>query len=211
MWRALTTIADQGIKAISWEDVQRVEQEPNYLKPGGICIDPAQCEATVRAVISGRCRLRSALREANWSDCLPMIQVRNPDVVAAFVTGLEGFNSSFGTRGLVGVQGFEPPSWKALAAGERPCDGEPEEFDGTVMRGWQHEASSRVERKHGRLEVAVDGLPLSDGTGPPEEGLQVKMAWPFAAARRRKERRYPLVGTQSRAGQLARASARQET
>ena len=37
------------------------------------------------------------------------------------------------TRELVGVQGFEPPSWRALAAGERPPDREPEEFEpGTV-------------------------------------------------------------------------------
>ena len=85
-----------------------------------------------------------------------MIQARNPDVAAAFVNELEGFpvtpvlgECASTARELVGVRGFEPLSWRALAAGERPPDREQEEFEpGNVRRGWQHEASSRVERKH---------------------------------------------------------------
>ena len=43
---------------------------------------------------------------------------------------------------LVGVRGFEVPSWRALAAGLRPRD--PEDF----QTEWQHEASSRIEQEH---------------------------------------------------------------
>ena len=93
-----------------------------------------------------------------------MIQARNPDVVAALVTELEGFprtpilgEAASSARELVGAWGFEP-SWRALAAGERPPDREPEEFEpGTVMRGWQHEAASRVERRH-RDEELFPGM-----------------------------------------------------
>ena len=54
---------------------------------------------------------------------------------------------------LVGVEGFVPPSWDALANGQRPPRREPEEFEpGGCRHGWQHEAASRVERQHrGRL------------------------------------------------------------
>ena len=129
-------------------------------------IDPAQCEETVRHAACmplslGGMGLRSALRTralafwASWSDCLPMIQART------LVNELEGFpltpvlgEAASTARELVGVQGFEPPSWRALVAGERPPDREPEEFEpGTVKRGWQHEASSRVERKHREEEL----------------------------------------------------------
>ena len=139
-------------------------------------IDPAQCEATIRDAVGmplslGGLGLRCAMRLripafwASWSDCLPMIQARNPDVAAALVTELEGFprtpilgEAASTARELVGARGFEPPSWRALAAGERPPDREPEEFEpGTVMRGWQHEAASRVERRH-RDEELFPGM-----------------------------------------------------
>ena len=143
-------------------------------------IDPAQCEETVRDAACmplslGGVGLRSALRTrapafwASWSDCLPMIQARNPDVAAALVNELEGFpltpvlgEAASTVRELVGVQGFEPPSWRALSAGLRPPDREPEEFEpGTVRRGWQHEASSRVERKHREEELFPQMTPAS--------------------------------------------------
>ena len=107
-------------------------------------IDPAQCEERVRdadcmPLSLGGVGSRSALRTrapafwASWSDCLPMIQARNPDVAAALVNELEGFpltpvlgEAASIARELVGIQGFEPPSWRALAAGERPPDREPE-------------------------------------------------------------------------------------
>ena len=116
----------------------------------------------MHAIVSWVCGLRSAFRTRvpafwmSWSDCLPVIQARNPDVAAALVNELEGFPSTptlgeaaSSARELVGVQGFEPLSWRSLAAGERPPDREPEELEpGTVKQGWQHEASSRVERRH---------------------------------------------------------------
>ena len=43
---------------------------------------------------------------------------------------------------------FEPPSWRALCRGARPPDRDAVEMEpGTVRRGWQHEAASRVERE----------------------------------------------------------------
>ena len=50
-------------------------------------------------------------------------------------------------RDLVGVGGFEPPSWISLANGARPRIRQPEDYEpGGVRQGWQHEAASRVER-----------------------------------------------------------------
>ena len=50
---------------------------------------------------------------------------------------------------LTGVMGFAPPSWSDLALGARPPPREAEDWEpGAQRRGWQHEASSRVERRH---------------------------------------------------------------
>ena len=50
---------------------------------------------------------------------------------------------------LTGVMGFTPPSWSNLALGARPPPSEAEDLEpGAQRRGWQHEASSRVERRH---------------------------------------------------------------
>ena len=52
-------------------------------------------------------------------------------------------------RNLDGVEGFEIPSWTALLHGVRPPPRDFEEYDPScVQRGWQHEASARVERRH---------------------------------------------------------------
>ena len=52
-------------------------------------------------------------------------------------------------RQLIGVMGFEPPSWEAAAGGTRPPPREPDHFEpGTVRSGWQHEASARVEERY---------------------------------------------------------------
>ena len=49
--------------------------------------------------------------------------------------------------------GFEAPTWHALARGARPGPREPEEIEpGAVRRGWQHNASSEVE-KHARIQL----------------------------------------------------------
>ena len=52
-------------------------------------------------------------------------------------------------QSLVEVEGFEQPSWTALLEGVRPPPRDIEEYDpGCAKRGWQHEPSSRVERRH---------------------------------------------------------------
>ena len=128
-------------------------------------IDPAQCEATVRDAAGMPLSLeglglRSAIRSrvpafwASWSDCLPMIQARNPDVAAALIIELEGFpmtpilgKAAPTARELVGVQGHHHGEHWQQEKGE----------PGTVKRGWQHEAASRVERRH-RDEELFPGM-----------------------------------------------------
>ena len=79
-----------------------------------------------------------------------MIEARHPEVAAQVIAQLEGHPHGHSLRAaadaahrLVGVRGFEVPSWRALAAGLRPPR-DPEEY----KSGWQHEASSRIEQEH---------------------------------------------------------------
>ena len=73
--------------------------------------------------------LRSALRTrvaafwASWSDCLSMIRARHPIVAAELV------------RQLQGVVGFEPPTWREMAAGTRAPERDPEDFEPGWVRG----------------------------------------------------------------------------
>ena len=79
----------------------------------------------------------------------------DPQVADTITQGLNGEATAPTLRAaararhdLTGVQGFEPPSWEALADGVRPPfhdmdDGEP----GVERHGWQHEAASRLERE----------------------------------------------------------------
>ena len=63
---------------------------------------------------------------------------------------------------LDGVEGFELPSWRDLCRGARLQDRDAVEMElGTVRRGWQHEAVSRVERRHRRETI----LPFLDASG----------------------------------------------
>ena len=51
-------------------------------------------------------------------------------------------------RELMGVMGFEPPSWQAMSERARLPLMEPEDAEpGTVRRRWQHETCSRAERQ----------------------------------------------------------------
>ena len=53
---------------------------------------------------------------------------------------------------MTGVEGFEPPTWDALANDLRPPTHDADEYEPGAKRGWQHEAASRVERQfRGRL------------------------------------------------------------
>ena len=85
-----------------------------------------------------------------------MIRARHPVVARTIVDELEGGTTCASLaaardagQSLVGVGGVEPPSWTALSEGVRPPRRDIEEYDpGCAKRGWQHEASSRVERRH---------------------------------------------------------------
>ena len=91
---------------------------------------------------------------ASWSDCLHMIAERHPAVARDVVRRLEEGGGTGSVNAaveaaphLTRVTGLEPPSWAALVEGALPPPREPEDFEpGTQRRGWQHEASSRVER-----------------------------------------------------------------
>ena len=57
-------------------------------------------------------------------------------------------------KDLDGVMGFEPPSWDALLRGVRPPSQEWDQQEpACFQQGWQHEASSRVERHHREVNV----------------------------------------------------------
>ena len=130
-------------------------------------IAPDQCDELAKDVASlplcmGGLGLRSAARTsasafwASWADSLAMIRARHPLVARTIVDELEGGTTCASLaaardaeQSLVGVEGFEPPSWTALSEGVRPPRRDIEEYDpGCAKRGWQHEASSRVERRH---------------------------------------------------------------
>ena len=86
--------------------------------------------------------LRSAVRTspsafwASWADCLPMISARHPAVADMIIRELDGHPvtpclsaASRIARDLVGVGGFEPPSWISLANGARPHMRQPEDMN----------------------------------------------------------------------------------
>ena len=141
-------------------------------------IPEGQCEATARIASSmplllGGIGLRSAVRTslpaywASWGDCLHMVHQRHPDIAEVLVNHLEaGGDTPYlsaavaAARELMGVEGFEPPSWSALALGARPPPPQ-EDFELDALRGgWQHEVSARVERQFRErnvLPVLTDG------------------------------------------------------
>ena len=93
-----------------------------------------------------------------------MVRARHPDVAALILRALEDptgpptlVSVQAVAHQLVGVEGFDPPPWEALANGQRPPRQEPEEFEpGGCRHGWQHEADSRVERQHrGRVMLRL--------------------------------------------------------
>ena len=62
--------------------------------------------------------------------------------------------ASMAARDLNVVMGFEPPSWDALLRGARPPSQEWDQQEPACFHwGWQHEASSRVERHHREVNV----------------------------------------------------------
>ena len=74
-------------------------------------------------------RTQLAAYWASWADTLPMIQTRHPAVADLVLRHLEGESASPSLRAgsraatqLEGVQGFEVPQWRDVAAGWRPPD-----------------------------------------------------------------------------------------
>ena len=137
-------------------------------------------------LVLGGVGLRSASRVsepacwASWADSLSVIRSRHPEVAHHLVEELDGFPTTpflraaaDAKRNLIGLMGFEPPSWEAVAVGARPPLREPDFEPGTVRQGWQHEASSRKEQHFRdefftRVPQQVQALVRSQG-GPGAE------------------------------------------
>ena len=113
-------------------------------------------------------RTREAAYWASWSDTLPMIHARHPVVANLLVRHLDGDSwwpslraASQAATELDGLHGFEVPSWSDVAGGLRPPDRDPEDHEpGGSRKGWQHEASSRVEQDF--RESLFTRMPPSD-------------------------------------------------
>ena len=118
-------------------------------------------------LVLGGLGLRSAGRSrvpvhwASWADCIPMIFERHPVVAERLLRHLEGHPTSpclraaaSAAQSLEGALGWGPPSWTALANGERLESHPPEEFEPGARRGcWQHEAASRTEQRFRYVEL----------------------------------------------------------
>ena len=81
-------------------------------------------------------RTRTAAYWASCGDCLSMIRAHHPAVVTQMIAHLQNPGQSpcldagaEAGRGLLGVSGFVPPSWEALANGVRPPPRQPEDFE----------------------------------------------------------------------------------
>ena len=132
-------------------------------------IDPDQSQdvmdtATMPLALGGL-GLRSAIRGSapaywpSWADCLSMIHKCHTTASAALVRAHEGQPdipflkaASQCQRELTGRMDFVPPSWEDLARGAMPPQRETEDREPeTTHRGWQHEASMRVEGEFQQL------------------------------------------------------------
>ena len=142
LWQCLSRIMQ--IPATQPDDVRETASMPMVL--GGLGLRSAR-------------RTSQAAYWASWADCLPMVQQRHPWIAALFVANLSGQPHTPFLRAAseatfhLARAGFEAPTWHALARGARPGPREPEEIEpGAVRRGWQHNASSEVE-KHARIQL----------------------------------------------------------
>ena len=104
----------------------------------------------------GSLGLKSAIRGrpaaffASWADGLEMIQKRHPSVAHLTLNDLTQDRPSYHVSALVKGRladvGFRPPSWTALAEGERPGGGDVENGGpGMLRHGWQREAAEKME------------------------------------------------------------------
>ena len=118
-------------------------------------VDPAQARS-VKDVASlplvlGGLGLRSAERV-----CVSALTIhaRHPVVADVLVRQLEGHPhtpclraTSEAAFSLHGILGWSPPSWTAVRDGTRLETRQPEENEPGSIRGWQHEAASRVDQR----------------------------------------------------------------
>ena len=75
-----------------------------------------------------------------------MIHQRHPEVADRIVVALDGVNHTPALSAARSARGRIQPT---LVACSVPGMREPDDFEhGTARHGWQHEASSRVEREH---------------------------------------------------------------
>ena len=143
-----------------------------------------QCTEAVREVatfplslgglgLRGAVRMREPAYWASWADCLPMIRARHLEIADEFLHELDGgteapclAEAAQAARNLVGVMGFEPPSWHALIRGARPPFPSPADFEHGFRTGWQHEASSRVERSHCETQGDASRALVRSQAGP---------------------------------------------
>ena len=151
------------------------------------------CEAGMKSSATlplslGGLGLRSAMRTrvpahwSSWTDCLPMVHSCHPDIATRLVVQLEGHPTTpclaaavDTARQLVGVRGFEPPSWRALLSA-RPPPRNIDDFEpGSRRPGWQHEASSRTEQQFRDMLFAARLSPSAQATirsqGGPGAGM----------------------------------------
>ena len=152
-----------------------------------VVVDADRQEVATMPLCLGGLGLRDAVRTsfpafwASWADCIGMVRARHPDVAALILRALEDptgpptlASVQAVAHQLVGVEGFEPPPWEALANGQRPPRQEPDQFEpGGYRHGWQHEAASWVERQHrGRLMLRL----------PPRESIVAIPKWTFGGS-----------------------------
>ena len=143
--------------------------------------------STTFPLAMGGLGLRSAERTrwpaywASWADTLPMIRERHPEVADLIVYHLKGGASSpclgsacRAATTLDGVDGFEVPSWSAVAAGQRPPIMEVEDREpGVPRQGWQHAAAIRIESSF-RTEILMPRM------SPVEQALLRSQSGPCA-------------------------------
>ena len=123
---------------------------------GVVLPDGAWNLATIPLSLGGM-GLRSAIRGrpvaffASWADGLEMIRKRHPLVADLILNDLAQDRPSHHLSALVRAHdrlvdvGFLPPSWAALAEGERPGGGSLEDGPGLPRHGWQCEVAEKLE------------------------------------------------------------------
>ena len=120
---------------------------------------------------------------ASLADCIPMIFNRHPDVANLFVHELEGAREGAlgvaveARRAVIGVLGFDPPTWEDLAHRARPPPAEHEDMEPCSGHGWQHVAASKVEFQQGGVVHSHGAEPQSAGevTGWSRAGMALSV------------------------------------